>query len=97
MAKKPGRHAANAENPEWSAADFKRARPARDVVPHIVEAYSRRRGRPPQGDAPKVQVTLRLDPQVIAFFKGTGEGWQTRINDTLTKAIRAKGKRSAKA
>ena len=79
------------DNPEWTAADLKHARPAREVVPHIVDAYLRRRGRPPAGDAPKVQVTLRLDQKVIAFFKGTGEGWQTRINDTLTKAIAAKG------
>ena len=27
------------ENPEWTAADFRRARPAREVVPHIVKAY----------------------------------------------------------
>jgi uncharacterized protein (DUF4415 family) len=68
-------------------------RPAREVVPHIVEAYLRRRGRPAAGDEPKVQVTLRLDPAVIAHFKRGGEGWQTRINDTLVKSIAGKRKR----
>ncbi|MEQ1868298.1 MAG: BrnA antitoxin family protein [Micropepsaceae bacterium] len=91
MSKKSSRsRAVDSDNPEWTAADFKRARPAREVVPHIVAAYLRRRGRPPSGNGTKVQVTLRLDPAVIAYFKGSGEGWQTRINDTLSKAIGTK-------
>lgn len=91
---KKSRRVVDPDNPEWTAADFKRARPAREVVPHIVEAYLRRRGRPPQGEAAKVQVTLRLDPAVIAHFKAAGEGWQTRINDTLTQAIAGKAPRA---
>lgn len=78
------------DNPPLTRAQLAKFRPAREVVPHIVEAYLRRRGRPPHGDAPKVQVTLRLDEGVIAHFKSTGEGWQTRINETLAKAIGAK-------
>jgi uncharacterized protein (DUF4415 family) len=42
------------------------------------------------GEATKVQVTLRLDPAMIARFKRAGAGWQTRINDTLAKAIARK-------
>lgn len=91
---KKSRRVVDPDNPEWTAADFKRARPAREVVPRIVEAYLRRRGRPPQGEAAKVQVTLRLDPAVIAHFKAAGEGWQTRINDTLTQAIAGKAPRA---
>jgi len=91
MSKKSSRHRiTDPDNPEWTAADFKRARPAIEVVPNIVKAYLARRGRPPKGDASKVQVTLRLDPAVIAYFKRTGEGWQTRINDTLAKSIGSK-------
>ena len=90
MPKKSNRRVIDRDNPEWTAADFKRARPAREVVPNIVETYLRRRGRPPKGEAPKVQVTLRLDQAVIAHFKRAGDGWQTRINDTLTKAIGTK-------
>jgi uncharacterized protein (DUF4415 family) len=90
MPKKSNRRKVDPDNPEWTAADFKRARPAREVVPNIVAAYLRRRGRPPEGEASKVQVTLRLDQAVIAHFKATGEGWQTRINQTLAKAIAPK-------
>jgi len=41
-----------------------------------------RRGRPRKPN-PKTQVTLRLNPEVVGFFKSTGAGWQTRMNDIL--------------
>ncbi len=44
-------------------------------------------GRPPQGDAPKKQVTLRLDADIIDRFRSEGPGWQTRINAALRKAV----------
>ena len=44
-----------------------------------------RRGRPPQGDAPKQQVTLRLPRGVIEHFKAGGAGWQTRIGEVLER------------
>ena len=94
MSKKSSRRRAGADNPEWTAADFKRARPAIEVVPNIVAAYRKRLGRPPEGTGTKVQVTLRLDPAVIAHFKATGEGWQSRINETLAKAIAPKRRNS---
>ena len=90
MRKNSNKRVVDPDNPEWTAADFRRARPSREVVPHIVEAYLRRKGRPPEGVASKVQVTLRLDPAVIAHFKARGPGWQTRINEALMKAIGSK-------
>ena len=48
-----------------------------------------RRGRPPLA-APKRQVTLRLSPEVLAYFKAGGPGWQTRIDEALKQAIVAK-------
>ena len=44
-----------------------------------------RRGRP-KADNPKQPVSLRLDREVIDWFKRKGDGWQTRINDELRKA-----------
>lgn len=43
-------------------------------------------GRPTLGDAPKKQVTLRLDADLIERFRATGKGWQSRINAALRKA-----------
>ena len=91
MPRKSSKRVIDPENPPWTAADFRRARPSREVVPHIVAAYLRRRGRPTEGEAAKVQVTLRLDPAVIAHFKADGAGWQTRINEALVKVIGVKG------
>jgi uncharacterized protein (DUF4415 family) len=46
-----------------------------------------RRGRPPKANA-KQAVKLRLDPDVLAHFRKSGSGWQTRINDTLRRAAK---------
>lgn len=47
----------------------------------------KRMGRPPKAN-PKVAVTIRYDQEVIDAFKAGGEGWQTRMNDELLKAVR---------
>jgi uncharacterized protein (DUF4415 family) len=44
-----------------------------------------RRGRPPLSN-PKQAVKLRLDADVVASYRKTGTGWQTRINADLRKA-----------
>ena len=31
---------------------------------------------------------LRLDPDVLEYFRGTGKGWKKRINDILRGAMR---------
>lgn len=46
-----------------------------------------RRGRPPI-EHPKEAVKLRLDHDVLAAYRKTGRGWQTRINADLRKAAK---------
>lgn len=41
----------------------------------------------PKSDDPKKQVTVRLDRVVLERFRATGDGWQTRINETLRKSL----------
>ena len=48
-----------------------------------------RRGRPPLPN-PKQAVKLRLDADVVAASRKTGDGWQTRINADLRKARKLK-------
>jgi uncharacterized protein (DUF4415 family) len=48
-----------------------------------------RRGRPPSPN-PKLQVTLRLDREVVETFKAEGAGWQSRINAVLRQAVDGK-------
>jgi len=77
------------EAPEWTADDFARA--------EIREGDKLiRRGRPPVGERPKRAVKLRLSPDVLEYFRGTGKGWQTRINETLERHVtRARKRKSA--
>jgi len=75
------------ENPEWTEEDFRNARPALEVIaevfgPEAAEMLRRGRGRPAKPDR-KVNQTLRLDPDVLAYFKRQGPGWQSRINAAL--------------
>ena len=74
------------EAPEWSAEAFERAevRKGDEVLRPAVGTLTKR-GRP-RLDAPKRQVTLRLDGDVIDRFRAAGPGWQSRINAALRKA-----------
>ena len=42
----------------------------------------------------KQQITLRLDPEVIRFFKQTGKGYQSRMGAVLRSYVEAKRKRA---
>jgi uncharacterized protein (DUF4415 family) len=44
-----------------------------------------RRGRGPQKAPKKVLTTIRLDADVIAFFRAQGRGYQTLINEALRR------------
>ncbi|MDP1612110.1 MAG: BrnA antitoxin family protein [Sulfuritalea sp.] len=64
-----------------------------DDAPELTDAWFQRadlheggkllrRGRPP-AEVTKTPIKLRLDPDIIAAFKASGRGWQTRMNDAL--------------
>jgi uncharacterized protein (DUF4415 family) len=73
------------DSPELTEEELATARPFAEVFPDLAESIRRSRGRP-KVEAPKQQVSLRLDPDVIEKFKATGKGWQSRINDVLKAA-----------
>lgn len=39
----------------------------------------------------KTSLTIRLDEDVLAYFRGTGAGYQTRINAVLRAYVKAQG------
>lgn len=45
-----------------------------------------RRGRP-KLETPKVEVKIRLDAETVKHLRGTGPGWQTRVNAVLGKLV----------
>jgi uncharacterized protein (DUF4415 family) len=77
------------DNPEWTAEDLANARPLSEVLaPDLFEKLKRRQGeRGPQKRPTKQLVSLRIDRDIIDTFKDSGPGWQSRINETLRKAL----------
>jgi len=43
--------------------------------------------RGPQKLPTKVAVTVRYSPEVLAYFKASGDGWQTRMNEVLRRYV----------
>lgn len=69
----------------------KMIRNLRPMDRETVEYIERMRGRPP-AEAPKQAVSLRLDPDVIAHYKKSGAGWQSRMNAALRAHAKLKPK-----
>ena len=44
------------------------------------------RGRP-KSDNKKLLVSVRYSPEVVAYFKSTGEGWQSRMDEALREYV----------
>jgi uncharacterized protein (DUF4415 family) len=45
-----------------------------------------RRGRPP-GTSSKTQMTIRVSNDVLEFFRASGPGWQTRMDEALRRYV----------
>lgn len=78
------------ENPEWTKAMVRRARPVSKVFPRAKFPKPRGRGR--QKTPVKVQTTIRLDRDVVEYFRRQGRGWQTRLNAALRTVVSHKWK-----
>jgi len=75
---------ADPDNPPLTEKFWKNARP---LSPERLRRMRGQRG--PQKSKPvKTRVSLRLDPDVVAFFRKKGVGWQSRINDALRKVAK---------
>ncbi len=76
----------NGEVRELTRDDIKLFKPTSEVLPDELLAVLPKRGRPPKSN-PKKQLTLRLNGEIVDFFKAHGKGWQTEINDILQKYV----------
>lgn len=91
MSKKPNPERLDDENPEWTAEDVAKARPASEVLPQlfgekVAKEMLKPRGRP-RVAFPKERINIRLSHEVVEHFKLAGEGWQTRIDTALRQFI----------
>ena len=58
-------------------------------------AHKRKRGdRGPQVAPTKQLVSVRYSPEVLQYFKASGSGWQTRMNEALLEWINERSPRS---
>lgn len=60
------------------------------VAAFLAEAkIARGRGQRGSQKAPtKIPTAIRLSPEVLAFFKAGGKGWQTRVDEALREYIK---------
>jgi uncharacterized protein (DUF4415 family) len=77
------------DNPPLGNDRLARMRPVSEVTPELLDFVKRaRRSRGP-GRAPRKElVSVRFSPEVLAHFRASGEGWQTRMDTALKEWIR---------
>ncbi len=84
----------NAKRGHVSAADAPATKP--DDWTHAFVAHSaaelrkivaERHTRGPNDNPTKEQVTVRYSPEVLAYFRATGAGWQTRMDEALREYV----------
>ena len=73
----------DAESPSTTAADWEGA-----VLREGGIELGRGKARGPNRHPTKEQVAVRYSPDVLAAFRATGAGWQTRMNDALKDWLR---------
>ena len=83
LPKKTSAKVLDADNPAWTE--------------DMLGAPVLKRGRGPQATPIKVLTTIRLDVDVLEFFKAQGIGYQSRINDTLREVVQRNLRVTAKA
>lgn len=66
---------------ELSAADINRLQCAKQALPSTLLKKLNVRG--PQKTPTKEHITIRLWPEVVQHFRGTGDGWQSRVDSAL--------------
>ncbi len=78
-----------------------------EEIPELTEEWFKRadlyeggrlikRGRPPSPQ-PKKALSLRLDADIVAHYRRSGRGWQSRINEALRKAAKLPAEKRKKA
>jgi uncharacterized protein (DUF4415 family) len=56
-------------------------------VDELRNVISARRTRGPNKHPTKEQVAVRYSPEVLAYFRATGAGWQTRMDEALREYV----------
>jgi len=73
LPKKTSAKVPDPDNPAWTES--------------MLGAPVLKRGRGPQAAPTKVLTSVRLDADILAFFKAQGAGYQSRINAALRQTV----------
>ena len=73
LPKKTSAKVADPDNPAWTE--------------DLLGAPVLKRGRGPQAAPTKVLTSVRLDADILAYFKSQGSGYQSRINEALRMEV----------
>lgn len=60
---------------------------------HAMVPLKAVRGRP-KSENKKLLVSVRYSPEVVAYFKSTGEGWQSRMDSVLQQYVALHSRRA---
>lgn len=74
----------DADSPATTEADWAEAFVSHSATELHTEVVRRKRSFKPV----KEQVAVRFDAEVLAYFRATGKGWQTRMNDALKEWLK---------
>ena len=82
--------ATHSEDAPLTEAFMQGMRPAREIHGDdwVAAKMGPRRGRP-KLETPKVEVKIRLDAATVEHLRGSGPGWQTRVNALLGRLVAA--------
>lgn len=72
-AKKTSAKVADPDNPAWTE--------------DMLGTPILKRGRGPQATPTKILTSVRLDADILEFFKSQGSGYQSRINEALRMEV----------
>ena len=89
VSKRPAVHMPTAAEDKGITAAAKSDPDAKPLTPAQLKAMvplRSLRGRP-KSENKKLLVSVRYSPEVVAYFKSTGEGWQSRIDGVLRQYV----------
>ncbi|MGD0369954.1 MAG: BrnA antitoxin family protein [Acidobacteriaceae bacterium] len=87
MPKKPDPELIDDENPEWSEADFARAKSFSELPEnHALRGIIAQ-------NKEKKKVPIQLSAEVVEKMQSTGEGWELRVEEAVRQWLARQGKR----
>ena len=94
IAAAPGKDRALTAKEEAEMASAVVVKRGRYAAIRTALAQERKRGqRGPQQSPTKQLVSVRYSPEVLEYFKATGTGWQTRMNEALLQWVHKRSMR----